>query len=281
MFRHRCVRVPRVVVTVGGYARERRQRRKPVAYRQGEGGRGHVMESSISPPLAPALHGTRTGADWEKVWQTGGENGEPLRVGDKFDAGRSSPMLHAHLDAVKQHVQGKDVLIPGCGRAYDVLSFARAGASSALGLDVAPTALAEARNLLKAAFVEEPELERACRVDSTDFFELSGSSVTATTIPATFDIVYDYTFFCAIEPSLRSAWAQTMSRLVKPGGELWTMIFPLSNHEGGPPFAVSIEAYESALGACFEKRSIEKVDDNLSHPGRAGKEAFGVWVRRQ
>ena len=186
-------------------------------------------------------------------------------------------MLHSHLDAVKQHVQGKSVLIPGCGRAYDVLSFARAGASSALGLDVAPTALAEARNLLNAAFVEEPDLERACNVDSTDFFELPESS-SATT--AVFDIVYDYTFFCAIEPTRRATWASTMAKLVKPGGELWTMIFPLSNHEGGPPFAVSIEAYESVLSACFEKRSIETVPDHLSHPGRAGKEMFGVWVRR-
>lgn len=32
-------------------------------------------------------------------------------------------------------------------------------------------------------------------------------------------------FFCALDPSLRVAWAETVNRLLKPDGELLTLIY--------------------------------------------------------
>ncbi|KAF2925257.1 hypothetical protein DAI22_06g038550 [Oryza sativa Japonica Group] len=40
-----------------------------------------------------------------------------------------------------------------------------------------------------------------------------------------FDLIFDYTFFCALDPSLRLAWAETVSGLLKPHGELITLIY--------------------------------------------------------
>ena len=63
-----------------------------------------------------------------------------------------------------------------------------------------------------------------------------------------FDFVYDYTFLCALNPSIRSDWANKMSELIKPGGELLTLIFPIRELESDiPPFKVSLQLYRDLL----------------------------------
>lgn len=46
-------------------------------------------------------------------------------------------------------------------------------------------------------------------------------------------------FLCAMEPRLRPAWAARFSEIIKKDGVLITLMFPLDDHEGGPPFALS------------------------------------------
>ena len=33
-----------------------------------------------------------------------------------------------------------------------------------------------------------------------------------------FDFIFDYTFFCALPPSMRGAWGKRTAELLKPGG---------------------------------------------------------------
>ncbi|KAJ0036081.1 hypothetical protein Pint_25486 [Pistacia integerrima] len=78
-----------------------------------------------------------------------------------------------------------------------------------------------------------------------------------------FDLIFDYTFFCAIEPEMRSAWAQKISDFLKPDGELITLMFPISDHVGGPPYKVSVSDYEEVLYPIgFQATSI--VDNELA-----------------
>ncbi|KAK1270373.1 putative thiol methyltransferase 2 [Acorus gramineus] len=62
-----------------------------------------------------------------------------------------------------------------------------------------------------------------------------------------FDLIFDYTFFCAIEPSMRPAWASQVRDMLKPDGELITLMFPIGDCEGGPPYNVSLDTYEEVL----------------------------------
>lgn len=39
--------------------------------------------------------------------------------------------------------------------------------------------------------------------------------------------------------ALRPDWATRYSNIIKKGGVLITLIFPIDDHEGGPPFAVN------------------------------------------
>ena len=65
-----------------------------------------------------------------------------------------------------------------------------------------------------------------------------------------FDLGYDYTFLCALHPSMRKDWATAWGKHLKPGGELITLIFPVDpSREGveGPPWPVTPELYKDLL----------------------------------
>ncbi|XP_078434585.1 putative thiol methyltransferase 2 [Wolffia australiana] len=93
-----------------------------------------------------------------------------------------------------------------------------------------------------------------------------------------FDLIFDYTFFCAIDPSMRSAWGSQIGNLLKPDGELIALMFPVDKYEGGPPFAVSPDEYDKVLSPLgFKVVSVE--DNDLAIEPRKGKEKLGRWKR--
>lgn len=87
----------------------------------------------------------------------------------------------------------------------------------------------------------------------------------------------DYTFLCALPPSLRPQWAARMSQLLSPTGRLICVEFPLGKDPklGGPPHGLEHELYEQLLakpgqevsynisGHVCEDRSGERTDNAL------------------
>ncbi|KAI8580504.1 hypothetical protein K450DRAFT_237366 [Umbelopsis ramanniana AG] len=92
-----------------------------------------------------------------------------------------------------------------------------------------------------------------------------------------FSLIFDYTFFCALPPSLRTQWGQRMADLIPSGGTLICLLYPIDGHEGGPPFAVTVEAYKAALEPSFENIYLA---DCKGHQTRAGKEKISIWKRQ-
>lgn len=45
-------------------------------------------------------------------------------------------------------------------------------------------------------------------------------------------VAYDYTFLCALEPAARERWASQYAKIVKPGGQLLTVVFPIDGRTG-------------------------------------------------
>ncbi|EKX38003.1 hypothetical protein GUITHDRAFT_154789 [Guillardia theta CCMP2712] len=208
---------------------------------------------------------------WDDMWKRDGG----LKPGQYFDACKSSPVLLELIQEWKvkyaDYSNGKpDALVPGCGRGYDVCEFAKIGFNG-LGLDISPTAVKAAEEFneseLKSAGVSAWKGDAKFSTD--DFFTLEGRK---------FDVIYDYTFLCAIEPNMRKSWAEKMKQLLKPGGELVTLIFPLETREGGPPYAMSIDLVTNLLEPeGFVCDYLESVPEGKSHKGRGGKEALGRW----
>lgn len=192
---------------------------------------------------------------WERAWQEGRT---------RWDAGASPPALHA---LVASHASVERALVPGCGSGYDVFTLAKI-AKTVIGLDVVDLARDRFETLrdehgvaaTRAAFVVD------------DFFTY--------TPEAPFDIIWDYTFLCALDPSEREAWADRIDTLLADDGELWTLIFPVHPvplNPGGPPHPMTPELVRGLLEPRFEAVHLAPVLE--SHPGREGKEWLGRWRR--
>ncbi|PIB02839.1 putative thiol methyltransferase 2 [Cercospora beticola] len=148
--------------------------------------------------------------------------------------------------------QRKRALVPGCGRGYDVLLLASLG-YDVYGVDGSQTAIEAARKMQKGA--DKSATYRALETEfgrgretfvENDFFK---DDFLETTGGGNFDLIFDYTFLCALPPPLRPSWAKRMSALLAPGGHLICLEWPLHKppREGGPPHGLSAELYETLL----------------------------------
>ncbi|KAG6741218.1 hypothetical protein POTOM_054450 [Populus tomentosa] len=103
-----------------------------------------------------------------------------------------------------------------------------------VGLDVSHTAI-------------EKAIELSSSLPNSSYFTFLKSDFFTWHPPELFDLIFDYTFFCAIEPGMRSRWACKVQEMLKPDGELITLMYPISDHVGGPPYKVSVSDYEEVL----------------------------------
>ncbi|MCF6208829.1 MAG: TPMT family class I SAM-dependent methyltransferase [Ghiorsea sp.] len=135
-----------------------------------------------------------------------------------WDRGEVSPALHTWLD--NNALDGaKTVLIPGCGRGYEVVELAKRG-FDVTALDLAPSAIAHLDEVLKEADV-------CATTACVNIFEYHK--------PENFDVVYEQTCLCAIEPSEREKYAQAVYSWLKPQGKLLLNLMQTGD-AGGPPF---------------------------------------------
>jgi hypothetical protein len=225
------------------------------------------MSHLMPPEQKEKFDASLKAGGWQGVWET-------LQPGQAFDAKRMSPVVSEKLKSGELDVKGKTCLVPGCGRGYDVVEFAKAGAAASIGLEIAPTAIERANEYKESLGLDVETAKKATVIDA-DFFTYKPPGGTA-------DVGYDYTFLCALPPEQREDWARGWARLIATGGELVTMMFPVDpEKEGGPPYAVSPDLYTELLTPVgFTEISVEKVPEELSHPGREGKEFLGRWRKQ-
>ncbi|KAI6699020.1 hypothetical protein NL676_019139 [Syzygium grande] len=190
---------------------------------------------------------------WKKCWEQGLT---------PWDLGQPTPILQ-QLHQMGALPKGR-ALVPGCGSGYDVASIA-CPERYVVGIDISEGAIKRATQL----FSSSPNANHFIFLKE-DFFTWNPTEL--------FDLIFDYTFFCAIEPEIRAAWAERMSELLAPDGELITLMFPIGDHIDGPPYKVSISDYEEVLCPLGFK-AISIMDNELAVGSRKGKEKIGWWKK--
>ncbi|PWA01264.1 hypothetical protein BB558_002640 [Smittium angustum] len=195
---------------------------------------------------------------WENFWKEGNTD---------WDLGRIDPALKELVEEKDFELAKGNGLVPGCGRGYDVFYFAEKGYNMT-GLDVSVTACKTASELRDSLGISK---EKA-KFMAEDFYTFK--------VPDTkYQLVYDYTFFCAIEPRLRRSWGNRCAELVSKGGHLITLMYPFEYICEPPPHPVTEEAYHEVLDNNFD---LVYIDHNpRKDPSRQYKNVMAVWKRKR
>jgi SAM-dependent methyltransferase len=159
---------------------------------------------------------------------------------------------------------GQSVAVLGAGHGHDAIAFAEAG-YAVTAVDFAPSAIRVGQEHAEKRGVE-------IRWVASDLFALLPEHAGA------FDLVVEHTCFCAIDPTQRGAYVETVAGLLKPGGRLIAVFFT-HGKPGGPPFGASPGEIERGFGEAFAIRRLEPASRTI--PRREGQETFGELVKRE
>ena len=161
-------------------------------------------------------------------WQAHYESGET-----PWDEGAPHPAL---LDFIAETgpFQGR-ILVPGCGLGHDLRALSTR-ANHAIGLDIAPGAVARARTFPKTGCEEYL---------AADLFNLEPDLRTS------FDWIVEHTCFCAIDPSMRPAYAAAVAGALKPGGHLFAIFYLNPAVDRHPPYGVAVAELDQLFSPSF------------------------------
>ena len=168
-----------------------------------------------------------------------------------------------------QKTKSARVLVPGCGRGYALETFSSTffDSENIIGLEVSETA----RNACEA-YQSENKSKAKCVVE--DFFTHGVKNDD----DKKYDVIYDCTFLCAIQPTQRHMWAEQMQNLTKKGSRVISLVFPLGDFKGGPPFVLSPELVKSLLQNDFDVEELIQVPEDMWARGRP--EYLYVFIRK-
>ena len=175
-----------------------------------------------------------------------------------WDIGGVSTPLKTYFDQLTN--KSVKVLIPGAGNAYEAAYLFEQGFTNVHVLDFAEEPL--------KLFAEKHPAFPKENLHQQNFFDHQGS----------YDLVIEQTFFCALDPSLRKAYAQHMSTLVKPGGKLAGLLFDNPMNTDRPPFGGNREEYRAYFEPYFTFKHFEACYNSIKP--REGKELFMVLERK-
>jgi SAM-dependent methyltransferase len=194
----------------------------------------------------------QTQTDWQEAYE---------KRETPWEKGKAHPAL---ADFLASHGPfAGEIFVPGCGSGHDVRALSTSR-NQVLGIDLAPLAIEKARSF---PTVGNEEYQLA------DLFALPPE------FDGKFDVVFEHTCFCAIDPALRADYVQAIVRLLQPGGRFLAIFFlnPDIDDEG-PPFPVSRAELERFFGDGFtlDREWVPK----HTHPGREGREVMRMLTRR-
>jgi hypothetical protein len=175
-----------------------------------------------------------------------------------WDVGEVSSPLKNYFDQIED--KSIHILIPGAGNAHEAEYLFKNGFKNVFVLDFAKKPLEE--------FKTKNPLFNSNQLFCENFFEHKNQ----------YDLIIEQTFFCAINPTLRTQYAKHMHSLLNENGKLVGLLFNENLNPGNPPFGGSKTEYLNY----FEKLFTIEIFDSCynSIKPRENKELFIKFVKK-
>lgn len=186
---------------------------------------------------------------WEQRYETG-------QTG--WDTGQITTPIKTYADTAIPNKSAK-ILIPGAGNSHEAEYLWTQGYSHVYVLDIAAAPL---ENFAKRV----PDFPKE-HLLLADFFKFD----------ATFDLIIEQTFFCALNPNLRPLYAQKMHTLLRPRGILAGLLFNFPLTADGPPFGGDAQEYKTLFEPYFVLKTLEPSYNSIKP--RQGRELFFIFEK--
>jgi SAM-dependent methyltransferase len=175
-----------------------------------------------------------------------------------WDVGSITTPIKEYIDQLKD--KSIRILVPGCGNGYEAEYLFNNGFSNTFVCDLSEIPL---NNLHKRCpgFPESHLLKK-------NFFELDMKV----------DLILEQTFFCAIDPSLRNAYAEKCFSLLSPNGKLVGLLFNDQQKMAGPPFGGTKDEYVKIFEPYFTFKHFDICYNSIKP--RMGRELFVCLQRK-
>ena len=175
-----------------------------------------------------------------------------------WDLGTISPPLQAYFDQLTN--LDLKILIPGGGNSHEAEYLYNKGFKNIFVVDLSKTAL----DNLKARVPDFP----SSNLILNNFFDLN----------MTFDLIIEQTFFCAIDPSLRNAYAKKASEILNSKGSVSGLLFDAVLNTTHPPFGGSKKEYLGYFKPYFNIKIMNEAYNSIKP--RAGRELFFIIQKK-
>lgn len=189
---------------------------------------------------------------WSGLYQTSN---------DPWELNAPAPALLDMLPRLK--LPKSRVLVMGCGRGNDAAFFAEAG-HIVTAIDISEEAVKEGQERYK-------HLSNITWLRQ-DVFQIPPSW------NGQFDVIFEHTCYCAVDPSQRSAMVKLWNRLLNPGGFLMGVFFAM-DRPSGPPFGGTEWELRERLRKFYQFQFWGRW--KKSTPKREGSEFFVLGMRRK
>ncbi|MGH2667409.1 MAG: methyltransferase [Flavobacterium sp.] len=175
-----------------------------------------------------------------------------------WDTGIITTPIKEYIDQLDN--KSAKILIPGCGNGYEFEYLLNNGFSNSFVLDYAESPLRNLKNRI-SGHNEDQFIQ-------SDFFEHDSQ----------YDLILEQTFFCALDPGLRTEYVKKMHDLLSPKGKLVGLLFQFPLTESGPPFGGSKEEYLNLFSSYFEIKKLEPAYNSIKP--RQGNELFFIFTKK-
>ncbi len=167
-----------------------------------------------------------------------------------WDIGNVSTPLKDYFDQLTH--KNMRILIPGGGNSYEAAYLLEKGFTDITVVDISSVVTDQLKNKYNNPHIQ---------IITSDFFDLEGQ----------YDLIIEQTFFCALDPSLREKYIQTVKKLLSDNGKLVGLLFN-KVFETNPPFGGNEEEYRQLFSSVLRIQVLENCYNSILP--RKGTELF-------